>query len=63
MGRIFAQWMIFYFGKLLEDSISIPNFRVTLFHGLVYALILTKHRLGYFLGDFVTNSSGHPDWK
>jgi hypothetical protein len=25
-----------------------------------YALILTKKGLGYILGDFLTNSSGHP---
>jgi hypothetical protein len=29
-----------------------------------YSLILTKIGLGYILGDFVTNSSGHPDrWQ
>jgi hypothetical protein len=28
-----------------------------------YALFLTKNRLGYFLVDFFTNSSGHPDGR
>jgi hypothetical protein len=27
---------------------------------VTYALILTKKGLGYILGDFLTNSSGHP---
>jgi hypothetical protein len=31
-----------------------------LFHGKSYVLMLTKNRLGYSLGDFFTNSSGHP---
>jgi hypothetical protein len=30
------------------------------FHGQDYALTLTKNELGYILGDFFTNSSGHP---
>jgi hypothetical protein len=34
------------------------------YHGNNYVLILTKTVLGYILGDFFTNSSGHPeqDW-
>jgi hypothetical protein len=28
---------------------------------LDYVLILTKNKLGYILGDFFKNSSGHPD--
>jgi hypothetical protein len=30
------------------------------FRGAGYALILTNNWLGYILGDFFTNSSGHP---
>jgi hypothetical protein len=33
------------------------------FVSLEYALILTKNGFGYILGDFVTNSSGHPGFK
>jgi hypothetical protein len=29
-------------------------------HSKRYVLILTKHGLGYILGDLFTNSSGHP---
>jgi hypothetical protein len=31
------------------------------YHGKSYAVILTKSGLGYILGDYLTNSSGHPD--
>jgi hypothetical protein len=31
-----------------------------LFHGICYTLILTKNGLGYILGYYLTNSSGHP---
>jgi hypothetical protein len=30
------------------------------FHGKCYELSLTKNGLGYILGDFFTNPSGHP---
>jgi hypothetical protein len=32
----------------------------TFFRGANYELILTNNLLGYILGDFFTNSSGHP---
>jgi hypothetical protein len=32
----------------------------TFLHGQINVLILTKIGLGYTLGDFFTNSSGHP---
>jgi hypothetical protein len=32
-------------------------------HGKSYGLIWTKTGLGYILGDFFTNSSGHPGWR
>jgi hypothetical protein len=31
------------------------------FYGKKFALILTENGLGHILGDFSTNSSGHPD--
>jgi hypothetical protein len=36
------------------------KFLANLFHGRSYALILTKGGLRHTLGDFFTNSSGHP---
>jgi hypothetical protein len=33
----------------------------TFFHGTNTVLILAKYGLGYILGDFFTNSSGHPE--
>jgi hypothetical protein len=34
-----------------------------LFRGTSYALILTKNGLGFILGHFFTNSSGHTGWR
>jgi hypothetical protein len=34
----------------------------TFFSTVEYVLILTKMGWGNILGDFFTNSSGHPDW-
>jgi hypothetical protein len=35
--------------------------RATFFPNQIYALVLTKKiGMGYILGDFLTNSSGHP---
>jgi hypothetical protein len=33
----------------------------TFYRGKIYAIILTKRGLGYILGEFFANSSGHPD--
>jgi hypothetical protein len=30
---------------------------------LIYLFMLTKNGLGYTLGDFFTNPSGHPVWE
>jgi hypothetical protein len=37
-----------------------PNFWVT-YVGTFSKLVLAEKNLGYILGDFFTNSSGHPD--
>jgi hypothetical protein len=37
-----------------------PNHWATFFHSKNCAKRLTKNVLGYFWGDFFTNSSGHP---
>jgi hypothetical protein len=55
----FTWYRLFSMGKyLLENCRSITHL-ATLFHGEVCALILTRNGLGYILGDFFTNSSGH----
>jgi hypothetical protein len=57
--RIFAHWVIVNFGQFFENDRSRTNFRI-LFPDKSYVLILTKNGLGYILGDFHINSSGHP---
>jgi hypothetical protein len=46
-------WAIFYYR-------SSPNLGASFFRGKAPSSILTENRLGYILGDFFTNSSGHP---
>jgi hypothetical protein len=48
------------FGQLFENYISIAKFWATLFHSASYVLVLIKNGLGHILGDFFTNSYGHP---
>jgi hypothetical protein len=57
----FAQCLIANFGKWFENYKSSAHLWGTFSHGTSYVLILTKNGLGYILGDFFTNSSGHPD--
>jgi hypothetical protein len=56
LGRVVG----FYFGPFCENYRSNTNYWATLFHSARFVLILTNHVLGYILGDFFTNSSGHP---
>jgi hypothetical protein len=60
IGRVFAQWEIVYFGQWFKNYRSSAHFWATFFHGTSHVSILTKKMLGYILGDFFTNSSGHP---
>jgi hypothetical protein len=56
---------LFNLGSLLENYRDRPNC-VLIFPLYVhnsYALILTQKPLGYILGIFFSNSSGHPDFK
>jgi hypothetical protein len=46
--------------EVLCKNIAVVFF-ITRFHGKSYVLILTKTGLGYILGDFFTNASGHPE--
>jgi hypothetical protein len=48
------------FGRCFENCKSSAKFLATFFHGTNTVLILAKYALGYILGDFFTNSSGHP---
>jgi hypothetical protein len=52
-------------GRLLTLVYFIQKYRSSqifglFFHGKSYVLILTKSALGYILGDFFSNLSGHP---
>jgi hypothetical protein len=49
--------------SFFEKYNSSHPFWATFFNGKSYALILTKNELGDILGDFLTNSSGHPGRK
>jgi hypothetical protein len=48
IGRFFCLLAIVFFGQFWKIKVT-------------YILILTKNGVGYILGDFLTNSSGHPD--
>jgi hypothetical protein len=48
------------FAQSFENYRSITKVDATLFHGKSSLLILTENGLGYNLGDFLKNSSGHP---
>jgi hypothetical protein len=52
-----------YFLSLFENDRNIPVSFGYFFHCESYALISAKNGLGYILGDFFTNSSGHPARK
>jgi hypothetical protein len=62
-GRTFAHCAIDY----LHTTVF-KNTEEALLFGLLfsrsesYALIFTEHGLGHVLGNFFTNSSGHPAW-
>jgi hypothetical protein len=54
IGRLFS------LGSSSKNCKSIPNILAAIFCGKHYVSILTKNVLGYILGDFFKNSSGHP---
>jgi hypothetical protein len=57
IGRNSPKWVIVYYGQLLENNRSSPHYCGTYVNA---RLIMTKNGLGNILGDFFTNSSGHP---
>jgi hypothetical protein len=48
------------FGQLLKITVKSPIFPGTFPHGKSNLLIMIKNGLGFTLGDFFANSSGHP---
>jgi hypothetical protein len=60
LGDFFTSWATFFFGQFFENHRSSTTFSSALFLVKIYLLILTKNVLVHILGDFVTNSSGHP---
>jgi hypothetical protein len=60
IGQIFAHWANVYFGEFFIYFRSSPCFGTTFFPGSVSAVIFPNNVLGYILGDFFPNTSGHP---
>jgi hypothetical protein len=59
IGRLFALWAIFGFVRFLGNCKIIPHLWAPLVYSYDEALMSAKNVLGYILGDFFTNSSGH----
>jgi hypothetical protein len=50
----------FMLGSFVKMAKLAQFFGVLFYHCKKYVLIVTKKLLGYVLGDFFTNASGHP---
>jgi hypothetical protein len=50
-------WAVFF-----QNHKSSPNFLATFFLSIDCVLFFSNIGLGYILGEFATNSSGHPGW-
>jgi hypothetical protein len=59
LGEFSPIGQLFSLGSVLKITEG-GHFLATFFHGTGNVLILTNHWLGYILGDFFTNPSGHP---
>jgi hypothetical protein len=59
-GEISAYGRLFSLGIFLKNTRNGLHIWATFPHSIDYELNLTKKRLGNILGDFLTNSSGHP---
>jgi hypothetical protein len=55
IGRIFAYWVIIFFGRFLKISEVAQIYGTTFSQSICSLFILTKNGLGYILGDFFTN--------
>jgi hypothetical protein len=60
LGEFLPIGRLFNLDSSFEKFRSSLNFWDNFVHGASYAMILTKNALGYILGDFFANSSGHP---
>jgi hypothetical protein len=47
-GRIFADWVIVYFGQFCENYRNSPKIWANFFHGKSYVFVLTENVLGVF---------------
>jgi hypothetical protein len=60
LGEFSPIGRLFTFGSFVKiTEVCSPNFWATFFHGEGYAFVLTKNRVGYFLGNYYAKSSGH----
>jgi hypothetical protein len=57
IGRILANWAIVYFGQFL-NILEVAQLFCYFFHGKI-RYVLKINWLGFILGHFLTNSSGH----
>jgi hypothetical protein len=55
--------VIYYFGQLIENYKNSPQCGTTFLTARILQYFGQKNGLGYILGDFFTNSSGHPDLR
>jgi hypothetical protein len=60
LGEFSPIGRLFTLGCFFENYKISLNYWVTFFHGETCALTLTTNGLGYTLGDFFKNLSGHP---
>jgi hypothetical protein len=63
LGDFLSLGPLFSSGIFMKNTISILKFGSPFFHGKSYVLIWKKIGFGHILGDFLTNSSGHPASK
>jgi hypothetical protein len=60
LNEFSPKWAIIYLRQLYKNYRSSQKFGSTFSLSINFVLSLTKNRLSYILGDFLTNSSGHP---
>jgi hypothetical protein len=60
--RIFAYWAILFFEQFFDYYKSSQKNLYEFYYGKSYESLLAKNGLGYILGNFITNPSGHPEF-
>jgi hypothetical protein len=60
LGEFSPVGRLFTLNSFRENYRNSTNTLGYFFHGKICALIFTRNGLGYILGDFFTNASGHP---